>query len=57
VLHGTADRTVPVDHAYRLAAAFPRPPTLALAEGHEHNDVSTWGGYRAALERFLDALR
>lgn len=56
ILHGTADRTVSVDHAHRLAAAFPRAATLRLADGYDHNDVSAWSGYEAALAQFLDTL-
>jgi pimeloyl-ACP methyl ester carboxylesterase len=56
LLHGTSDRTVPVAHAHRLAAAFPRAPTLGLAEGFDHNDLSAWSGYEPALDRFLDGL-
>jgi uncharacterized protein len=56
ILHGSADRTVPAGQAQRLAAAFPRAPTLRLAEGYDHNDISEWPGYEAALEQFLDAL-
>jgi pimeloyl-ACP methyl ester carboxylesterase len=56
ILHGSSDRTIPVDHARRLAAAFPGKATLTLAPGFDHDDLARWPDYRAALHRFLDAL-
>lgn len=36
IIHGTADQTVPVAHAYQLFAAAREPKDLWIAEGAEH---------------------
>ncbi len=36
IIHGSADQTVPVSHAYRLYAAAGEPKELWIAEGAEH---------------------
>lgn len=57
MLHGAADRIVSVEHARRLAAAFPTPPLLRIAPESGHNDLSEWTGYDGALEELLGAVR
>jgi pimeloyl-ACP methyl ester carboxylesterase len=56
LLHGTEDEIVPVEQGRRLAAAFPRPAKLVLAEGARHNDVAFWPGYDPAIAEFLRSL-
>lgn len=36
IIHGTADQTIPVSHAYQLFAAAGEPKELWIAEGAEH---------------------
>ncbi len=55
LLHGTADRTVPVDHARRIHTAYPEA-RYWLLEGYPH--VSAWRHpeYAARLREFLTSL-
>ncbi len=55
LLHGTADRTVPYDHALALHAAYPEARLWSL-EGYPH--VSAWRHpeYALRLRAFLDRL-
>jgi len=54
-IHGTWDRKVPVAMASELYAAAPRPATLLLIEGGEHNNSGAvgWVEYRSALSAFI----
>ena len=36
IIHGSADRTIPVEHAYRLYAAAGTPKELWIGEGADH---------------------
>lgn len=56
ILHGTRDRTIPPDHARRLAAAFSPAPTLRWFEGADHNDLSVSSGHDEAIGEFLRRL-
>ena len=55
LLHGTADRTVPFDHARALHAAYPEARLWSL-EGYPH--VAAWRhpAYAARLRAFLEGL-
>ena len=56
LIHGDADRTVPVDMASELYDAAPDPRSLYIIQGAAHNDTFTVGGnaYFGTLKRFLD---
>jgi hypothetical protein len=44
LMHGTADRIVPVEQGRRLFEAAPEPKRLHLFEGAGHNDLLTLAG-------------
>lgn len=54
VLHGTADRTIPVDHGRALVKAHSGPNVYLEFDGGSHVDLwdrGAWSEIRAALER------
>lgn len=57
VLHGDADRLVPMDMGHRLAAAAPGEVEFVTIAGAGHNDGYGLGGraYRAKVWEFLNA--
>lgn len=52
VIHGTADRVIPVSHGRRLYEAAPGPKSALWVEGAGHGDVAAVAG-----ARYADALR
>lgn len=56
VLHGTADRLVPIDMGRRVAAAAPGPVEFVIIEGAGHNETYEIGGraYRERMWQFLN---
>jgi fermentation-respiration switch protein FrsA (DUF1100 family) len=56
VLHGTADRIVPVEQGMKLFEAAPEPKRLHLIEGVGHNDLLTVAG-REWAETIADWAR
>ena len=55
LIHGEADRVIPVRFGRRLFAAAPEPKTAHFIPGAGHNDLFRYGSRRLALE-FLEAL-
>lgn len=55
LIHGTWDKTVPVEMAQQLYAAAPQPKILNLIEGGEHNNSAAvgWTEYRDAMTAFV----
>lgn len=55
ILHGEADRTVPVEHGRELLAAANEPKRGVFLPGADHHDVFEQGGAEA-VAAFLDEL-
>lgn len=55
ILHGDADRTIPVEHAHRLAVAAPSAHLVVVAGAH-HLDLYERGA-KDALESFITIVR
>ncbi len=55
IIHGTWDPKVPVEMAKQLYAAAPKPSTLLLINGGEHNNSAAigWVQYRDAVAAFV----
>lgn len=60
MIHGDADRIIPLRHGRRLADAWggraERAGEFIAVKGAHHNDVSTRPEARQAIERFLSAI-
>jgi len=56
VIHGTADRIIPVGHGERVYAALADPKEWYAVEDAGHNDLLYIGGreYLAAVDRFIE---
>jgi fermentation-respiration switch protein FrsA (DUF1100 family) len=54
-IHGTWDKKVPVEMSRQLYAAAPKPATLLLISGGEHNNSATigWVAYRDTVSKFI----
>ncbi|HHP7244773.1 MAG TPA: alpha/beta hydrolase [Elainellaceae cyanobacterium] len=55
-IHGTGDRTVPVEMSHSLYEAAPDPKQLLLIPGATHNNVAELGGarYFQAVQTFIE---
>lgn len=56
VLHGRNDTLVPLAHGQALYDAMTCPKTLTLIEGADHNTVSNFPEYDAAVRTFLNKI-
>lgn len=56
ILHGTDDDVVPFASGSALAAKFSPPADVVTFPGGHHSDLSTFPGYRPALERALSVV-
>ncbi len=58
VIHGTADRVIPLHHGQQLFAAAPEPKQAFWVDGAGHNDLVWVAGdrYSAALQGFAELL-
>ena len=56
VVHGTADRIVPVEHGRQVFEAGAGAWELTIIDGGGHNDLMDWPDYHRDLQRFYDFL-
>ncbi|MES0880190.1 alpha/beta hydrolase [Roseibium sp. SCP14] len=52
IIHGTADRVIPVEHGRRLFERAPDPKELLIVEGVGHSDLWTNGLWQAVLKKW-----
>lgn len=53
VLHGSHDTLVPLAHGQALYAAMTCPKTMRIIDGADHNNLSNYPEYDAAIHAFL----
>ncbi|MFO7680371.1 MAG: alpha/beta hydrolase [Chloroflexota bacterium] len=54
VLHGRSDTLVPLAHGEQLYAAITAPKTLHIIDGADHNNLTGFPEYYAAIDTFLE---
>ena len=56
ILHGTKDRTIPIEFGRALFEAAPEPKEFAAIEGAGHSNIYSYGAF-AQLQRFVERFR
>lgn len=56
ILHGSADRTIPVKQAYKLYQLAPEPKKIIVFEGGSHTNLGSIGALEA-IKEFTDTIR
>ena len=57
VMHGDADRTVPIDFGEQLYALITAPKHFAKFSGGGHNDLDRFGAYEVARDFLANIAR
>ena len=57
VIHGEADRTIPVSHGRKVFAAAPEPKTGVFVPGAGHSDLRAYGSNQVIMEFLAEIFR